>query len=399
MKESFSREEAAMPRTTGAYETTSVAGENVRAFIPHALPPAKPGLKLTGDLASQLQAAESGIVILEAAGRMVPSLDWFVYSFVRKEAVISSQIEGTQASLDDLLATEAEAPVEAPPEHVEEICNYLEALKYARGQLRRDKGLPLSVRLLNGTHKRLMTGARGKHKQPGQIRKSQNWIGGTRPGNARFVPPPPHRLAELLGDMEHYLNSGNGLPPLVRAGLVHAQFETIHPYLDGNGRVGRLLIALCLEDWELLTEPLLYLSLFFKRHRDEYYTRLSAIRSAGDWEGWIAYFLEGVAVISGEATDLIRSLFKTTSRDRALYLESGGATVVGARLFELLHRNPLVTTKSVVKACDTTPPTATKAIDSLCAIGILEETSGRRRNRVYAYRKYLDLLKEGTELP
>ena len=388
-----------MPRTTGAYETTSVAGENVSAFIPHALPPTKPGLKLIGDLAPQLQAAESGIAILEAAGRMVPALDWFVYSFVRKEAVISSQIEGTQASLDDLLATEAEAPVGAPPEHVEEICNYLEALKYARGQLRRDKGLPLSVRLLNGAHKRLMTGARGQHKQPGQIRKSQNWIGGTRPGNARFVPPPPHRVPDLLGDLEHYLNSGNSLPPLVRAGLVHAQFESIHPYLDGNGRVGRLLIALCLEDWELLTEPLLYLSLFFKRHRDEYYTRLSAIRTDGDWEGWIAYFLEGVAVISGEATDLIRSLFKITSRDRALYLESSGATVVGARLFELLPRNTLVTTKSVVKACDTTPPTATKAIDSLCAIGILEETSGRSRNRVYAYRKYLDLLKEGTELP
>ena len=244
-----------------------------------------------------------------------------------------------------------------------------------------------------------MTGARGQHKQPGQIRKSQNWIGGTRPGNARFVPPPPHRVPDLLGDLEHYLNSGNSLPPLVRAGLVHAQFESIHPYLDGNGRVGRLLIALCLEDWELLTEPLLYLSLFFKRHRDEYYTRLSAIRTDGDWEGWIAYFLEGVAVISGEATDLIRSLFKITSRDRALYLESGGATVAGARLFELLPRNPLITTKSVVKACDTTPPTATKAIDSLCAIGILEETSGRSRNRVYAYRKYLDLLKEGTELP
>jgi Fic family protein len=329
---------------------------------------------------------------------MVPSLDWFVYSFVRKEAVISSQIEGTQASLDDLLATEAEVPVKAPPEHVEEICNYLEALKYARGQLRRDKGLPLSVRLLNGAHKRLMTGARGQHKQPGQIRKSQNWIGGTRPGNARFVPPPPHRVAELLGDMEHYLNSGNSLPPLVRAGLVHAQFETIHPYLDGNGRVGRLLIALCLEDWDLLTEPLLYLSLFFKRHRDEYYTRLSAIRTDGDWEGWIAYFLEGVAVISGEATELIRSLFAITTRDRAIYLHSGGATVVGARLFEILPRNPLVTTKSVVKACDTTPPTATKAIDSLCAIGILEETSGRSRNRVYAYRGYLDLLREGTEL-
>jgi Fic family protein len=399
MKESFNRNEVAMVRTTGTYELTSVAGENVRAFIPHPLPPAKPALKLAGDLASLLPKAESGLTALEAAGRMVPSLDWFVYSFVRKEAVISSQIEGTQASLDDLLAFEAEAPVEAPPEHVEEICNYLEALKYTQGQLRRKNGLPLSVRLLNGAHKRLMTGARGQHKQPGGIRKSQNWIGGTRPGNARFVPPPPHRVVDLLGDLENYLNSSNGLPPLVRAGLVHAQFETIHPYLDGNGRVGRLLIALCLEDWGLLTEPLLYLSLFFKRHRDEYYTRLGAIRTDGDWEGWIAYFLEGVEVISGEATALIRSLFDVTSRDRTVYLKSGGASIVGARLLELLPRNPLVTTKWVVKACDTTPPTATKAIESLCAAGILEETSGRKRDRVYAYRMYLDLLKEGTELP
>jgi len=387
-----------MPRTTGTYETISVAGENVRAFIPHRLPPAKLDLKLAGNLASLNQKAESGLAALEAAGRMVPSLDWFVYSFVRKEAVISSQIEGTQASLDDLLATEAEAPVDAPPEHVEEICNYLEALKYARGQLRRDKGLPLSVRLLNGVHKRLMTGVRGQHKQPGQLRKSQNWIGGTRPGNARFVPPPPHRVADLLGDLENYLYADNGLSPLVRAGLVHAQFETIHPYLDGNGRVGRLLIALCLEEWGLLSEPLLYLSLFFKRHRDEYYTRLGAIRTEGAWESWTAYFLEGVAVIAGEATQLIRSLFEITSRDRAAYLDSKGATVVGARLFELLPRNPLVTTKWVVKACDTTPPTATKAIESLCAAGILVETSGRKRDRVYAYRKYLDLLKEGTEL-
>jgi Fic family protein len=387
-----------MPRPTGSYETTSVTGENVRAFVPHALPPAKPTLKMTADLGSLLQEAESGLMALEVAGRMVPSLNWFVYSFVRKEAVISSQIEGTQASLDDLLASEAEAPVDAPPEHVEEICNYLEALKYARGQLKRDKGLPLSVRLLNGTHKRLMTGARGQHKQPGRIRKSQNWIGGTRPGNARFVPPPPHRVADLLGDLENYFYSDDGLSPLVRAGLIHAQFETIHPYLDGNGRVGRLLIALCLEEWGLLTEPLLYLSLFFKRHRDEYYTRLGAIRTDGDWEGWIAYFLEGVAVISGEATALIRSLFEITSQDRARYLESSGPTVVGARLFELLPRNPLVTTKWVVKACDTTRPTAGKAIDSLVSAGILEETSGRKRDRVYAYRRYLDLLRQGTEL-
>jgi len=387
-----------MARSTGVYETTSAGGENVKAFIPHPLPPARPKIKLDGEVAALLHAAESNLARLEAAGRMVPSLDWFVYAFVRKEAVISSQIEGTQASLDDLLASEAEAPATAPPDHVEEICNYLDALKYSREQLRREKGLPLSVRLFNGAHKRLMAGTRGQNKQPGRIRKSQNWIGGTRPGNARFVPPPPHRITELLGSLENYLNAEGPLPPLVRAGLAHAQFETIHPYLDGNGRLGRLLIALCLEDWGLLTEPLLYLSLFFKRHRDEYYTRLGAIRTDGDWEGWLAYFLEGVAVVAGESVVLIRSLFDVLSRDRMRYLDSGGATVVGARLFESLPRNPLVTVKFAIKTCQTTRPTAAKAIGSLCEAGILEEISGRGRDRLYSYRAYMALLRDGTEL-
>jgi len=387
-----------MARSTGVYEPTEVAGEAIEAFVPHPLPPSRPQLEITGDLAAQLQTAQTNLASLEAAGRMVPSLDWFVYAFVRKEAVISSQIEGTQASLDDLLASEAEARSTAPPEHVEEICNYLEALSYARSQLRSDKGLPLSLRLLHGAHKRLMSGTRGQDKQPGKIRQSQNWIGGTRPGNARFVPPPPHRLTELMGQLETYLNSEDSLPPLVRAGLAHAQFETIHPYLDGNGRLGRLLIALCLEDWGLLSEPLLYLSLFFKRHQLEYYTRLGAIRTDGDWEGWLAYFLEGIAVVADESVTLIRSLFDVLTKDRSRYLHSGGATVVGARLFESLPQHPLVTVKSVVKICDTTKPTAAKAIGSLTAAGILEEVSGRSRDRAWAYRQYLDLLREGTEL-
>ncbi len=387
-----------MGRLTGNYETTSVAGENVRAFIPHPLPPSRPKLKITGELAAQLQAAESNLAVLNAAAKMVPSIDWFVYAFVRKEAVISSQIEGTQASLDDVFAFDAEVPVSAGPADVEEICNYLEAFKFARGQLSRANGLPLSVRLLNGAHKRLMAGTRGQDKQPGRLRRSQNWIGGTRPGNARFVPPPPTGLANLLSDFETWLNSEDSLPPLVRAGLAHVQFETVHPYLDGNGRLGRLLIALCLEDWKQLNEPLLYLSLFFKRHRQEYYERLGAVRTDGDWEGWLAFFLEGVAVIADESVSVIGSLFDVVSRDRSRYLESGGATVVGSRLFEELPQNPVVTVKSAVRICQTTKPTAAKSIHSLCNAGILEETSGRRRDRVYSYSRYLDLLREGTEV-
>ncbi len=387
-----------MKRKTGAYETTSVAGENVKAFIPHKLPPGNPKLKIVGEFAGLLQTAETNIARLEAAGRMVPSLDWFVYAFVRKEAVISSQIEGTQASLDDLLASEAEASIGAPPEHVEEICNHLEALKYARRQLQRKGGLPLSTRLFNGVHKRLMSGTRGQYKQPGLIRRSQNWIGGTRPGNASFVPPAPHHLSDLLGSLEKYLNSDDSLPPLIRAGLVHAQFETIHPYLDGNGRLGRLLITLCLEEWTLLSEPLLYLSLFFKRHRGEYYRRLAAIRTDGDWEGWLAYFLEGIAVVADESVKLIAALFETLSRDRVRYLESGNATVVGARLFESLPQSPIVTVKSAVRICSTTRPTASKAINSLVDSGVLTETSGRSRDRAFSYGEYLKHLREGTEI-
>jgi len=386
-----------MPRTTGTYEQTSVAGESINAFIPFPLPPAEPPLKISGRIANRLRTAESALTRLESAGRMIPSLDWFVYAFVRKEAVVSSQIEGTQASLTDLLTSEAEAPTGAPPEDVEEICNYLEALKYARGQLRRKKGLPLSLRLLNGVHRRLLAGARGRNKSPGQVRKSQNWIGGTRPGNARFVPPPPHRLTDLLTDLERFLHEDTSLPPLVRAGLAHVQFETIHPYLDGNGRVGRLLIALCLEDWGLMTEPMLYLSHFFKMHRIEYYDRLKAVRTKGDWEGWLSYFLEGIAVVADEAVTLISKLFDLIERDRSRYLESERATVMGARLLEQLPRHPIVTVKSVAKLCDTTRPTAAKAVDSLISVGILKETSGRRRDRTYNYEPYLDLLRVGTE--
>jgi Fic family protein len=387
-----------MGRSTGKYETVSVGGENVRAFIPHALPPSRPGLSLTGQLASRLRAAESSLAGLNAAGRMVPSVDWFVYAFVRKEAVISSQIEGTQASLDDLLAAEADARVAAPPEHVEEICNYLEALKYAEGQLNRKNGLPLSVRLLNGAHRKLMAGTRGRDKQPGKIRRSQNWIGGTRPGNARFVPPPPNYVADLLGDLESWLNSDNTIPTLVRAGLAHAQFETIHPYLDGNGRLGRLLITLCLQEWKQLSEPLLYLSSFFKLHRPEYYERLSAIRTDGDWEGWLAYFLEGVENVADESVSVIGTLFDLLAHDRSRYLESGVATVVGSRLFESLPQNPVVTVKSTVKICKTTKPTAAKAIGSLCDARILKEISGRSRDRVWEYSDYLSVLRKGTEI-
>jgi Fic family protein len=388
-------------RTSGRYERNTVGGEEVAAFIPHALPPAGPPIVIDAALAERLRAAEQALVRLELAGEMVPSLDWFIYAFVRKEAVLSSQIEGTQATLVDLLTFEAQGGAEhsaAPNADVEEVCNYLDALAHARTQLADPNGLPLSMRLLSETHSRLMRGVRGVEKLPGEVRRSQNWIGGSRPGNAAYVPPPPQALGEVLGAFEKYLHADDALPPLVRAGLLHVQFETIHPYLDGNGRIGRLLVTLLLEHWKLLTKPILYLSLFFKRHREDYYRRLNAVRIDGDWEGWLDFFLDGVATIADEAVASARELFALVAADRARVLTLDGMSVVALRLFELLPRHPVVSVASVMKLVETTKPTAGRAIDLLVAAGVLVETTGKKRDRSFVYRSYLDRLRVGTEL-
>ncbi len=384
-------------RETGRYERVDVGGEEVAAFIPHPLPPTDPPLAIEGPLAERLRHAEQALAQLDLAGEMVPSLNWFIYAFVRKEAVLSSQIEGTQATLVDLLVFEADEQASLNAD-VEEVCNHLDALGYARAQIADDRGLPLSMRLLNETHLRLMQGVRGASRQPGQVRSSQNWVGGSRPGNAVFVPPPPHALADLLGAFEKHMHGDDSLPMLVRAGLLHVQFETIHPYLDGNGRIGRLLITLLLEHWELLAKPLLYLSLFFKRHQGEYYRRLEAVRAQGDWEGWIDFFLDGVATIAGEAIESARELFALVAADRSRVLMSGTASVTALRLFELLPRHPVVTVASVMKLIEASKPTATRAIGMLVDAGVLVETTGRKRNRSFAYQTYLDRLRAGTEL-
>ena len=384
-------------RSTGRYERTTIAGEEVAAFVPAPLPPAEPVLLLDSAFADRLRAAEQALTRLELAGEMMPSLDWFIYAFVRKEAVLSSQIEGTQATLVDLLTFEADDGA-TPNADVEEVCNYLEALAYARGQLSGPRGLPLSIRLLNETHQRLMRRARGADKLPGEVRRSQNWIGGTRPGNAVYVPPPPHALAEVLSAFEKYMHAEDTNPPLVRAGLLHVQFETIHPYLDGNGRIGRLLVTLLLEHWKVLAKPLLYLSLFFKRHRDDYYRRLSAVPVDGDWEGWTDFFLAGVATIADEGVASARDLFALVTADRGSVLQNDTTSAAAVRLFELLPRHPLVNVASVMKLLETSKPTAARAIDTLEAAGVLIETTGKKRDRWYAYQRYLDRLRVGTDL-
>ena len=387
-----------MKRVTGRYERIVVSGEEVASFVPSPLPPRDPVLDIGGEVDARLRAAEQALARLEIAGEtIIPSIGWFLYAFVRKEAVITSQIEGTQATLVDLLAFEA-APGAAPGVDVEEVSNYIAALDHARAEIARPGAPPLSMRLLNDTHRRLMSGVRGANKMPGEIRRSQNWIGGSRPGNAVFVPPPAHMLPALLSALESWLHADSDLPPLTRAGLAHGQFETIHPYLDGNGRIGRLLIGLLLEHWGLLKAPLLYLSLFFKRRRHEYYARLNGIRADGDWEGWIGFFLEGVAAIADEAVTTARDIFRAVTEDRARVLARDTATAAAARLFETLPMHPVLSVATAAELLGASRPTAARAIRTLVEAGVLVETADSPRNRIYDYRNYIDLLRVGTEL-
>ncbi|MCE7888253.1 MAG: Fic family protein [Sorangiineae bacterium PRO1] len=383
-----------MPRTTGTYRVSRVggaAGEDVRAFVPAPLPPADPPLVLDDRLSALHAEALTAVGKLGVAGAMVPSAQWFLYGFVRKEAVVSSEIEGTQATLQDVVTFEATKQAERPDD-VRDVCNYVDALTFARKEIASAKGLPLSTRLLCEAHKRLMRGVRGADKMPGEVRRSQNWIGGTRPGNARFVPPPPEVVPELMAQLEKWLHSADALPPLVRAGLAHVQFETIHPFLDGNGRIGRLLIALLLEHWGLLKSPMLYLSLALKRRQQQYYAHLTAVRDGGDWEGWTAFYLECVREAADDGVRAAERLFALLGKDRARLIAHDSVTVPAVRLLDLLPSNPVVTLPLAIELLGVSKPTVIKAIESLEETGILKETSGKRRDRVYAYQKYLDVL-------
>jgi len=382
-------------RITGTYDNTTVAGETVQAFIPYPLPPKDPPLQIQDELTGLHTDAMAALSRLEIAGGMVPSTNWFLYGFVRKEAVISSQIEGTQATLEDVLTFEATHQTERAAD-VEEICNYVEALSFARRELAKPKGLPLCTRMLCAIHDRLMRGVRGVNKQPGVIRTSQNWIGGSRPGTARFVPPPHPAVPAALTALENWVHQKDPLPPLVRAGLAHVQFETIHPFLDGNGRLGRLFIALLLEHWGLLTSPLLYLSLAFKKHQQEYYRRLEEVRTKGDWEGWTKFFLHCVREAADNGVQSAQRLNAILGRDQKIVIEHPAATVTSVRLFNRLPDHPIVTVSTVMDVLKTTKPTASKAIEALCQAGILHEMTGKRRDRVYAYRAYLNVLTEDT---
>jgi Fic family protein len=387
-------------RKTGTIVQSIAGGENVEAFVPHGLPPSRPGFEITAARAELLAQAGQALAKLGVATELVPSLEWFLYGFVRKEAVLSAQIEGTQASLIDLLEYEAELPERgnSAESDVEEVSNYLAALAYARKQMTASNGLPLSLRLLNETHRRLLKGSRGASKQAGSIRRAQNWIGGSRASEASFVPPPPNEVPRLLSELEKFIHAEGGLAPLIKMGLIHAQFETIHPYLDGNGRMGRLLIALLLEEWKLLPAPLLYLSVQFKRRRAEYYRRLNDVRLKGDWEGWIDFFLEAIRSTADEGLLAAQQLFALVNKDRARVLAASGSTVMTLRLLDLLPRHPVVTIAQLTELLGTTKPTVAKAIVVLEKLKIISETTGRERGRAFRYEGYLNVLRADTDL-
>lgn len=380
-----------MKRVTGTYVKSTTLGEVVQAFVPDSLPPKNP--TLASEVYQDLnRKAEMALARLSGVSGLVPSVDWLLYSAIRKEALLTSQIEGTQATLTDLFDEEAGFKV-SNTDDVEEVTNYLQAFRLVQEQLRDPKGLPISVRLLCDAHRLLLNSVRGAGKQPGELRRSQNWIGGTRPGNAVFVPPPPENVPQLLTDMERFIHDGvTDLPPMVRVALIHAQFEIIHPFLDGNGRIGRLLIATLFEHWGLLAEPLMYLSGYLKQHQAEYYHRLSNIRSEGDWESWVTFFLEGVSVAAADAEHSIIDVASLIAADRKRLLQSPKAGPASYRLFEMLPMMPRFTIERVRQQLDTSFPTASAAVKVLEDLGIVTEMTGQKKNRSYSYQAYVELL-------
>lgn len=382
-----------MKRITGRHVVSKSFDESVRAFVPEGLPPANP--ELAPDSYQELnRVAELALARLSGMTGLVTSGEWLIYSAIRKEALLTSQLEGTQATLTDVFDDEAGFSV-ANVDDVEEVTNYLQAFKYARDQINSPSGLPVCMRLITDVHKILLAGARGASKQPGNIRSSQNWIGGTRPGNATYVPPPSEEVSGLLSDLERFIHDERPvLPPLVRIALVHAQFETIHPFLDGNGRIGRLLIAMLLEAWKLLPEPLLYVSGYLKNHQNEYYRRLSGVRTEGDWESWVSFFLEGVTNAAEEAERNIIQIASLIAIDRKKVLSSTSSTLHTLRLFEMLPTMPKITVERTLEMLSVSFPTASAAIKTLQNAGVLVETTGRSRGKIFSYQAYIELLRK-----
>ncbi len=380
---------------TGKYELITVGNEEVKAFIPYPLPP-KPPLELTGRRQKLLEQATIALGRLDSITLLLPDPHLFLYAYVRREAVLSSQIEGTQSSLAQLMLFELEQVPGVPFDDVVEVSNYVAALEYGLKRLK--GGFPLSNRLIREMHKILLSRGRGSSKSPGEFRRSQNWIGGTRPGNAHFVPPPPNHVEKCMAELERFLHDDTiPYPALVKAALAHVQFETIHPFLDGNGRMGRLLIAFILHHDGLLSQPLLYLSLYFKQHRFEYYRLLDQVRLEGDWEAWVDFFMEGVQVTASNAVDTAKRLLALFRQDEQKIQHLGRRTSTVLRVFRIFCERPLITLNRISKETGLSFPAVSKSVETLVKAGILREVTGQKRNRVFAYERYLNILNEETE--
>ena len=379
---------------TGSYEVTAFGDEQVRAFVPASLPP-QPPVDLSG-MQPALERAILALGRLDSEARQLPDPDLFVYAYVRREAQLSSQIEGTQSSLSDLFELETEGESPQQDDDVTEVSNYVAALEH--GLARIHGGFPLSNRLIRELHGILLRSGRGSEKLPGEFRRSQNWIGGSRPGNAVYVPPPHTAVEDCMAQLERFLHAeDDGISTIVRAGLAHAQFESIHPFLDGNGRVGRLLIAFVLHQSGVLRQPLLYLSLYFKQHRARYYDLLADLRHSGDWEAWLAFFVEGVRATAEDGVETARRLSQVFEDDREKIQTRGRRAGSALRAHEVLMRSPVLSIRRVHERTGLSWPTAAAAIELLSELGISHEMTGDRRNRLFAYDEYIAILSEGSE--
>ena len=381
--------------STGEYAITTIGGEQIRAFVPHPLPP-HPALMISSASQRLLEQATLAVGRLDSISLLLPDPNIFLYAYVRREAVLSSQIEGTQSSLADLLLFELEDAPGTPFDDVVEVSGYVAALEHGMTRLR--DGFPLSNRLMREMHQVLLASGRGSDKSPGEFRRTQNWIGGTRPGNAYFVPPPPEQVEECMAALERFIyDEQTPYPVLIKAALAHVQFETIHPFLDGNGRIGRLLIAFILHHGQVLSTPLLYLSLYFKQHRTEYYRLLDHVRTTGDWEAWVDFFLEGVASTASNAVDTAQRLVALFKEDAARVQSVGRGASSALRVFNVLCERPVITLNELCSHTGLSFPTASNSINNLLDLGLVRELTGGRRNRIFAYDHYLAILNEGTE--
>jgi Fic family protein len=381
----------------GHYVTVSTVGEKVQAFVPAPLPP-HPPIDWTPALRSKFDQALLALGRLDSVSTLLPDTSLLIYMYVRKEAVLSSMIEGTQSSLSDLLLFELDQKPGVSLDDVREVSNYAAALNH--GLTRLAEGFPLSLRLIKEIHGVLLAKGRGSHETPGQFRRSQNWIGGTRPGNAAFVPPPANQVAENMAKLELFLHGRpEPTPALLKAALAHVQFETIHPFLDGNGRLGRLLITLLLCEEKVLREPMLYLSLYFKTHRQHYYELLNNVRLAGDWEAWLDFFAEAVIVTSNQAVETAQQLLDLSNKDRDRISGLGRAAVSASAVQRALMEHPIATAGWLVEKTGITPATVNKALSHLERLGIVRQITAQKRNRVFSYGGYVEILSRGTEPP